>query len=661
MATPIQHTSQFIPTDLGVLERNLAATQQRADSAVQGLLQADAQFGSTIAANQDLEAKQNVIKNFRARSEEVLQRYGGDPAKASKELAREVVKAGNDPFWQVNKAKQKGIEQANQMRIKMGGDYIEGRDPANLSVKDEEGNYRSPEDFNPIAYSHGKLSQGLDLDFGGEKTELRDTVMQVVDELPGDMLSSTRIRGVMQGEVDDLADRMYNQLRDKAPLGSEQQLRDLAQNKAQSYVQGSIDNYMQNPEFGARAGAKRDLDFLPNMTTKLTDRAGVNMSPSMEEEVLKNIQTSGGTMEENYKLNIRKKFLRENPDVKEFLLEDTHWNPETESYESMYSEEDFLKGNINEMFDEFESELKSIRRQSKRALRTDRNEVTRKANKQHLEEAENKLEKLYRTRNKLKSEVETYYDETTGDYTLPVFGFDESLDAALKSGMKPSTYNTQVNAVKKNMQNTLDKYIIGEDLIIESGGYDEEFQEDVTEAQTKGKSLNDEEAEFAKLKRKGGMDFLGVTGNSYTGVKFIVKDSNGNQHIVKPATDVVLKNLLNNLNMPELYEMDHYKEDVRQLIPGNKVENSDVYYEETNNQPFLVKEYNDKGEPEKYVTYRDYISALDKLNLTEEEEENIALQLSTVLSNRQLTLDSPYSPGENNQYKLIKLINLLNQ
>lgn len=255
MATPIQHTSQFIPTDLGVLERNLAATQQRADSAVHGLLQADAQFGSTIAANQDLKAKQDVIKNFKDRSKEVLQRYGGDPAKASKELAKEVVKAGNDPFWQINKAKQKGIEQVNQMRAQWGSDYLEGRDPSKIAIKDPNtGEYTSPEMFNPIAYNYAKLNQGLDQTFEGYKTQLHESLMKNLG--PDGVLTATTIKGITNDKIGEVTELMYRQLKDNAPLANDQQLRDLAKNKAATYVQGEVRSFMGQPGFGVKEEPK---------------------------------------------------------------------------------------------------------------------------------------------------------------------------------------------------------------------------------------------------------------------------------------------------------------------------------------------------------------------------------------------------------------------
>ncbi len=117
--------------------------------------------------------------------------------------------------------------------------------------------------------------------------------------------------------------------------------------------------------------------------------------------------------------------------------------------------------------------------------------------------------------------------------------------------------------------------------------------------QLAGENLEGKKEAYAELKKEGGLRFISAMGNSFTGIKFIVKDKNGNQHIVRAADDTVFNNLMNNLTLPELREMENYKDEVRALIPETSIKGTDFKYGEYESEdaggriissPYMYKE-----------------------------------------------------------------------
>lgn len=294
MATPVGYIEQFIPTDIGVLERGLAATQMRADSAYQGLLQADSQFANVLATNQDAELKNQLLGEFRSNTEKILKKYGMDYAPASKELAREVVNTGNNPFWQLNAAKQRGIDTYNQMKVKMGSDAIDGYNPANTPIYNKQsGQYTSPEEFNPTVYSSSTLSEGLKGTFGPRMGALNETLMQNLG--PTGVLTATTIRGITEDQVPKLAAEMYSQLKQEAPLANDAQLRAKANDTALSYVQGQIKTFMSDPEYARRAREKELPPAKRNYITTILPGKETGITPNQAKDILKDYDEAVNT------------------------------------------------------------------------------------------------------------------------------------------------------------------------------------------------------------------------------------------------------------------------------------------------------------------------------------------------------------------------------
>ncbi len=97
-----------------------------------------------------------------------------------------------------------------------------------------------------------------------------------------------------------------------------------------------------------------------------------------------------------------------------------------------------------------------------------------KTNPEYVELQKSK-KRLNKAKQLMRADIATYYDDLTGDFILPAYGYDDSFEA-LKAAKDPDKYLKYLKAAETSMNKALSKYTIGEDLIIEGDIYEEDVK-----------------------------------------------------------------------------------------------------------------------------------------------------------------------------------------
>lgn len=142
---PARYVSQFDPAAEQMTQNILRERSNRFQESFANMQQEKAKIGDMFFLDED--AKQKVLGQLDERKNEILDKYEGDFEAAAPELTKLAVQERSNPIYQLNKIQQQKVAEFNQMRNRIGeGNAIVTKAPE-MSLLDEAGNVRSPEDF----------------------------------------------------------------------------------------------------------------------------------------------------------------------------------------------------------------------------------------------------------------------------------------------------------------------------------------------------------------------------------------------------------------------------------------------------------------------------------------------------------------------------------
>lgn len=145
----IDYTSQIDPQfQQGMLEA-MSQRQQRYDQTNQ--LQAEYFSKLYEVASADEELKNKVIGNLKNQYNSVVNKNNGDLALAQNDIIKLISEGKRDPFWQLNAAKMKNIEEfdklSSQIRATTGADPFVWKNPYETPIMKSDGTYSSLEEL----------------------------------------------------------------------------------------------------------------------------------------------------------------------------------------------------------------------------------------------------------------------------------------------------------------------------------------------------------------------------------------------------------------------------------------------------------------------------------------------------------------------------------
>ncbi len=154
---PARYVSQFDPAAEQLTQNILRERSNRFEESFANLQQERARLGEMFFLDQ--EAKDRVLGDFEQRKQEVLDKYDNDFEAAAPELTKLVVNERANPIYQMNQLQQQKVAEFNQMRNKIGsGNAIIAKAPE-MSLLDEAGNVRSPEDFEYQVFDRSQMME----------------------------------------------------------------------------------------------------------------------------------------------------------------------------------------------------------------------------------------------------------------------------------------------------------------------------------------------------------------------------------------------------------------------------------------------------------------------------------------------------------------------
>lgn len=195
-----QYESFFEPIPLEFLQGISDKHQAKYDNAYATSVAAKNAYADAQVGNEDVMHKNELIKDFTNKVEtNVAENYGGDWAKASKDIARMVTDVKQSPFWNYSANAQKERERQKGMIDKLGDKAYVVSD-ANRSVYDAE-----TDSYNPVT------SKVVDM------SDWQKSVAQQFAGLRGNSLESllgnSNIDGILQSRtVNELSDDELHKL-----------------------------------------------------------------------------------------------------------------------------------------------------------------------------------------------------------------------------------------------------------------------------------------------------------------------------------------------------------------------------------------------------------------------------------------------------------------
>lgn len=237
MAKPIRYIPQVIPTDFGNLAiQSMQNRQNQYDTAYSNMIQADDQFGQFQVDPSDIEGKNTILGNFKERTQQIVDKYGGDYAAAAKDLAREVVTARSNPFFQLATYKNQLAEEERRKIDTLGPNAIVIKSVSNTPVLGKDNKVVGKEQLQSKIYDKRAIQQDLANAFGRYGAATREEY--VGSKLPGYQTKQTHV-GLLPSEVAGKTQEAMQYLKNTYSDVPEQILSDMATNYISSLVGGT--------------------------------------------------------------------------------------------------------------------------------------------------------------------------------------------------------------------------------------------------------------------------------------------------------------------------------------------------------------------------------------------------------------------------------------
>lgn len=273
MATPIQYTPQFIPTNVGLMNNILAQKQSDYDAGYAAPGMFEDKFAQIQVSPENMAGKQAILGNFQDKIKGVVDRYGGDYGAASKDIVREIARERQNPFYQMAPQHQKALARQQSMKDKLGSNYFALNEVPSKFV-DETGRVNQNVELNPNILNQQDLEKTLLTEFGGLGKQVREGGLKNIQDRPG-MLESATTRGITQNEVSGVADQMLQRLRDSNPDlaaaidAGDPRAMQIAQNMANQMVGGTTRRFMRDPSYVAPKPGEKGTSGMKNYITRV--------------------------------------------------------------------------------------------------------------------------------------------------------------------------------------------------------------------------------------------------------------------------------------------------------------------------------------------------------------------------------------------------------
>ena len=113
----VRYVPQFIETDLGFYKDILDRREAEYEQAFAMPLEIEDMYANIPTVIDDIETKNEVLNDFKSRVEDIVyKKYSGDYAAARRDLAREVMKEKQNPFFKIAPERYRLAEEERRLK-----------------------------------------------------------------------------------------------------------------------------------------------------------------------------------------------------------------------------------------------------------------------------------------------------------------------------------------------------------------------------------------------------------------------------------------------------------------------------------------------------------------------------------------------------------------
>ncbi len=268
-AFTIGYTPQFIQSDIGAIQKRFADMQSQYDTAYQGRLEAEDAFGNIpVVSQSDMALRDEILEEFKNKAQSIVDEYGGDYGAASKRLAKEIIAAKSNPFFQLAARKTQLAEEQRKLASQPGSIVLQ--DVRNINLRDAQGNYISPDQLGYNVTTRDYLRKELGLAYADLAKKVTEGDYQSVKGIPW-LLQKAVTKGITEEEVPAVAEAMMGTLKQMHPELSDDIAQSIALEQANQLVMGTQNkeladwkyqqDYILDQQKDSREGKQRE-DFL---------------------------------------------------------------------------------------------------------------------------------------------------------------------------------------------------------------------------------------------------------------------------------------------------------------------------------------------------------------------------------------------------------------
>ncbi len=257
----VRYIPQFIETDLGFYKDILDRREAEYEQAFAMPLEMEDMYANVPTVIDDIETKNEVLNDFKSRVEDIVyKKYSGDYAAARRDIAREVMKEKQNPFFKIAPERYRLAEEERKIREKLGINYIPGRSVMDVPIRDENGNWITQDQLQHKYCDRGQLVNNLQTQFSRMASMIRDGKWSISKDIDG-LIEKARTRGITNSEVEPLAEIMAQTLTNSDPELDPAIAYEIALNEARTYVQGYTKEERQDPRYKPGGGGDDDDDL----------------------------------------------------------------------------------------------------------------------------------------------------------------------------------------------------------------------------------------------------------------------------------------------------------------------------------------------------------------------------------------------------------------
>jgi hypothetical protein len=231
----IEYRPQFVQSDIGAMQKRFDDLQRGYDESYAGALAAEDMYNSFETDVSDIGLKNEIIGGFKDRVQSIVDKHGGDWGAASKQLAREVIKTKQDPFFQLAATKRSRAEEERLRRQALGPNAIVQKSVRDVQLRDSEGNYIDPSQLESEVLDRSQFKKLVSDELGYLKSRVKEGEFRVAGRTPW-LLERDITTGISESEVNEVARQAYDLIKRSRPDLNDDTAMEIAIEEARSYV-----------------------------------------------------------------------------------------------------------------------------------------------------------------------------------------------------------------------------------------------------------------------------------------------------------------------------------------------------------------------------------------------------------------------------------------